>query len=144
MGFHLMLLHQLAHLSYNKLPLVGGFFSLIIKHFTQIYTGCEISPKAKIFHNVKFPHPNGIVIGEGVNIGSGVIIFQQVTIGSKGDDSSSRSYPVICSDVKIYAKATIIGNITIGSKAIIGAHSLVTKDVASCELVAGIPAKSLK
>lgn len=103
-------------------------------------TGCYLSPKAKVGKGLRLPHATGIVIGDGVSIGDNVTIYQHVTLGQKGSDES---YPTIGNNVTIYAGACIIGNITIGEGAVVGANSVVTKDVAAHTTVAGVPAKVL-
>lgn len=90
-------------------------------------------------NNIILPHPMNIVIGEDVIIGSDCIIYQGVTIGqSKG------RYPKIGNNVIIYPGAKIIGDIVIGDNSIVGANAVVTKNVPSNTIVAGIPAKVLK
>lgn len=88
---------------------------------------CYISPMAEIGKNVHFPHPTGIVIGEGVKIGDNCTIYQNVTIGRKNKDIAE--YPIIGSNVIVYSNSTIIGNITIGNNSVIGCNSVVLKSV---------------
>ncbi len=97
---------------------------------------CIISPYAIISKGIIFPHPLGIVIGDGVVIGENCIIYQNVTIGRKNNDIPE--YPKIGNNVKIYCNSTIIGNIKIGNNAIIGCNSVVLRDVKDGETVAGI------
>lgn len=113
-------------------------------YFQRILSGCHISPYAKIGHRVKFPHPTGVVIGENVQIGDGVKIFQHVTLGSHGKPGQEMGYPIIESDVIIFASAIIIGSVSVGHKAVIGAGSLVLNDVPPYAVVAGVPAKVLR
>ncbi len=121
----------------------GGYYKVIAKFLwlkTVKNTGCYLSPKAKIGKGLRLPHATGIVIGDGVEIGNFVTIYQHVTLGRKG---TGDSYPKIGNNVKIYAGACIIGGITVGDNAIIGANSVVTKDVEANTTVAGVPAKVL-
>ncbi|EOU9539651.1 serine O-acetyltransferase [Cronobacter dublinensis] len=85
----------------------------------------------------RFPHPVGMVIGQGVVIGRNCMIYQNVTIGLK--DLHSKDYPVIGNDVVIYAGAIIVGNVHIGDGAIVGAGCIVTKDVPSNKIAVGSP-----
>ena len=96
---------------------------------------CCISPRANIGKKILCPHPIGIVIGDGVVIGNNVTIYQNVTIGRKKMDSDE--YPIIGDNVTIYANTCIIGNITIGSNAVIGCNSVVLRDVQENEIVYG-------
>lgn len=105
---------------------------------------CQISYKAKIGKKIFFPHPIGIVIGDGVQIADGVKIWQQVTIGSHGKLDRELEYPKINSGVRIFAGSVVIGGVELGEGSTIGALSLVTKDVAPNMTVAGIPAKPIR
>jgi serine acetyltransferase len=81
-----------------------------------------------------FPHPIGVIISSGTQIGNNVTIFQHVTIGRQ----PGKEYgflPVIEDDVVIYAGAVIVGNILIGRGSIIGANAVVTSDVAPYSLI---------
>jgi serine O-acetyltransferase len=117
---------------------------IIIRHLALKY-GCYINLNSKIGIGIRFPHPNGIVIGEGVVIGKNCTIYQQVTLGGKIiGDSKNGNYPQVSDNVVIFAGAKLIGNITIGEHSIIGANSVVTKDVPHNVVVAGIPANFIK
>lgn len=83
----------------------------------------------------------GIVITPGAKIGEGTYIQHAVTIGINEDTQEA---PVIGKNVRIGAKATIIGRVTIGNNAIIGAGSVVVKDVPPAATVVGVPAKVIK
>lgn len=89
--------------------------------------------------NVSLPHPVGIVIGKNVAMGHGCRIYQNVTIGAK--DGDGEKYPCIGNNVTIYANACIIGNVYIGDNVIIGAGSVVTKDIPSNSVAVGNPAR---
>ena len=92
-----------------------------------------------------FPHPIGVVIGQKVVLGNNCVIYQNVTIGAKDTDNYKEAkYPIIGNNVKIYPNSIIIGDITIGDGAIIGAGSIVLNNVEANTIVAGIPAKFIK
>lgn len=137
-------LYRASRFCYLKLPYIGSALALCIRHFMRFYTGCDLSPMAIIEVGVKFPHPLGIVIGDGVHIKSGAKLWQQVTIGSHGKAGEEMAYPLIESDVRIYAKASVIGAVHVCDCAIVGAHSLVLEDVPAHGIVVGVPAKLLK
>lgn len=103
--------------------------------------GSSIAFSAKIGMGIRFPHPFGIVIGEGVVIGQAVSIWQQVTIGSSGREGRQREYPIINDNVRLFAKCTVIGAVTVGEKAVIAAGAVVTADVPPGSTVAGVPAR---
>lgn len=93
----------------------------------------------------KFPHPIGIVINKNVKIGNNCTIYQNVTIGSgKRPPPTGTDCPEIGNNVTIYANTVIAGGIKIGDNSIIGAGSIVIKDVPANTTVAGNPAKILK
>ncbi len=105
---------------------------------------CDIpNLKSLVYKGIVFPHPVGIVISDSAVIGKNCIIFQNVTIGANFSPkaSSQRSVPVIGDNVIICAGAVIVGGVTIGDEVIIGANSVVTKDVPPNTLCYGSPAK---
>lgn len=94
---------------------------------------------SKAGENIFLPHPRNVVIGDRVIIGNNCRIYQGVTIGqSKG------MYPKIGDNVIIYPGAKIIGDVSIGDNSIVGTNAVVTKNVPSNTIVAGIPARVLK
>ncbi|MEZ2718727.1 serine O-acetyltransferase EpsC [Niallia circulans] len=119
----------------------GKFLGRILRYYQNIHFSCYIHPKAEIDEKFKVPHPTGIVIGEGTIIGKNVCIYQHVTIGSSGKKNELREYPHIGDNVTIYAGAKIIGGIKIGDNSIIGANSVVNKDIPANSVAVGIPAK---
>lgn len=106
--------------------------------FWTVITGADIPINADIGGGLSIPHPNGIVIHPQAKIGVNCLIHQQVTIGVS---RKSNKAPVIKGHVDIGAGAKIIGDITIGEHALIGANAVVVKDVPAYAIVAGIPAK---
>lgn len=100
---------------------------------------CDISPYAKIGDNIVFPHPIGIVIGEGVRIGDNVTIYQNVTVGRAKENIGL--YPCVEDNVVLYANAMVIGGCVVKSGSTVGAHSLVLTDTQENTAWAGIPAR---
>ncbi|MCQ6558893.1 serine O-acetyltransferase EpsC [Paenibacillus mendelii] len=117
---------------------------LVFSYISKIVFQCHISERARIGTNLKMPHPTGIVIGDDVLIGDNVTIYQQVTLGSHGKSGFERAYPIIEDNVVIYAGAKVIGNITIGRNAVIGANAVVIKDVPPNAVAVGVPAKTIE
>lgn len=107
----------------------------------QLADCCDI-PNLKLLlkNGTIFPHPVGIVISKDAKIGTECRIYQNVTIGKKNGLNNEKA-PVIGNKVKIYPNSVIIGDITIGDNAIIGAGSVVIHDVPKNSVVAGNPAK---
>lgn len=113
-------------------PLLAQYYSFKIYRRYK----CIISFGATILGKINFPHPTGIVIGAGANIGKNVTIYQNVTIGRK--DKTTPDYPTIEDDVIIYCNSVLIGKIKIGKGAVIGAGSIILRDVKPGEIVFGI------
>lgn len=104
-------------------------------------TGIEIHPGAKIGEDVFIDHGMGVVIGETAEVGNNVMMYHGVTLGGVGGDKDSKRHPTVEDDVIIGAGAKILGPITIGKGAKIGANSVVLKDVPPYSTAVGIPAK---
>lgn len=108
----------------------------IVRHrFWSVITGADIPVNCQIGGGLKLPHPNGIVIHPGVEIGPNCLVFQQVTIGSNG-----KGTPTIGGHVDIGAGAKLLGPIKIGNHAKIGANAVVLCDVPEGGIAVGIPA----
>lgn len=107
---------------------------------------CYLSPLARLGRRIRFPHPVGVVIGAGVEVGDDVTIFQHVTLGSHGEGGAdeARGHPTIGHGTIIYAGAVVIGNIRIGDNCIIGANAVVNRDIPDNSVAVGVPAKVIK
>lgn len=104
--------------------------------------GCFVQPTAVIGPGLKLPHPNGIVIGSGVRIGAKCIIYQQVTLGgARRGDFQSNAYPGVGDRVTLFTGAKVLGAISIGDDAQIGANAVVLRDVPPAHSAAGVPAQ---
>ena len=106
-------------------------------------TGVEIHPAAQIGRRLVIDHGMGVVIGETSIIGDDVLIYHGVTLGSKTSVKGKR-HPNIGKNVILGAQSTIIGNITVGDGAKVGAATLVLHDVAPNTTVVGNPAKTIR
>src|SRR5262245_20696140 len=110
---------------------------VLTHRFWSVVTGADIPLNCKIGGGLLIPHPNGIVIHPEAEIGVNCLIFQQVTIGTRGTGGT----PVIEDHVDIGAGAKILGPVRIGAHALFGANAVVTIDVENGTIVAGIPAR---
>lgn len=109
------------------------------KHIYYKYS-CDITPSCKL-GNISFRHPLGIVIGGGAILADGVIIHQNVTLGALRFDPIERRgimcQQVIGKNTIICAGAKILGDVVIGDNCIVGANSVVTKDIPDNSVVVG-------
>ena len=139
-GLWAIWIHRAAHLLYQfKIPFLPRLISQIMRLATLI----EIHPGAQIGRRLFIDHGCGVVIGETSVIGHDVTIFQGVTLGGTGKEKGKR-HPTIGNNVVIGAEAIILGNITIGDRAFIGAGSVVIKPVPAGATVVGNPARILE
>jgi len=106
-------------------------------------TGIEIHPGAEIGKFLFIDHGMGVVIGETSVIGDYVTIYHGVTLGGTGKEKGKR-HPTIGNNVVIGANAQVIGSFTVGDNSLIGAGSVVLKEVPPNSTVVGIPGKVIK
>jgi serine O-acetyltransferase len=131
--------HRIAHFFYN---LHLFFIARLISEFSRWITLVEIHPGAKIGKKLFIDHGAGIVIGETAVVGDDCMIYHGVTLGGVSLLQKKR-HPTVENGVMVGAGAKVLGSITIGKNAKIGANSVVTKDVPAGVAVAGVPAKEL-
>lgn len=131
------------HISNGKL---AEFLIFFTRHhvplFSRIFTAflnCDIGrPLPK---TIFLPHPFGIVLSGGCELGEDVVIGQQVTIGNRNGVMAA---PKIGNRVYIGAGAKILGNVTIGDDAVIGANAVITRDVPTGATMVGANRKLSK
>ena len=139
-GFWAIIGHKIAHRFYNwKLFFLARLISQISRFFTLI----EIHPGAKINTEVFIDHGAGVVIGETAEVGRNVVIFHGATLGGTGKDVGKR-HPTVKDNVMIGANATILGPVTIGESAKIGACAIVVKDVPPGTTIVGEIGRDIK
>lgn len=138
-GLHALYFHRFSHFLYKK-----GMKTIprLISQLSRFITGIEIHPGAEIGCGFFIDHGMGVVIGETAEIGDNVTLFQGVTLGGTGKEKGKR-HPTIGSNVVIGAGAKILGSITIGDDAKVGAGSVVLKDVEENSTVVGIPGRAV-
>jgi serine O-acetyltransferase len=134
-GVHAILAHRISHALHSaEVPVVPR----LISNASRIATGIEIHPAAAIGRDFFVDHGNGVVIGETAEIGDRVTLFQGVTLGGTGFASGKR-HPTVEDNVTIGSGANLLGPITIGHGAKIGANSVVIHDVPPNATVVGNP-----
>ena len=145
-GVKAVLFHQIAHFfSVAKFNLIAR----VISQFSRFLTGIEIHPAAKIGKNFFIDHGMGVVIGETSEIGDNVTIYHMVTLGGISPSINSdnqrqvKRHPTLKDNVVIGSGAQVLGPLTVGENAKVGANAVVTKDVPANAVMVGIPAKNV-
>jgi serine O-acetyltransferase len=132
-------MHRMAH---GLFRLRFFFLARLINHISRFLTAIDIHPGARIGRNFFIDH-GFVVIGETAEIGDNVTIYQCVTLG--GTDPAGgmggKRHPTILDGAIIGSGAQVLGPITVGSNARIGANAVVTRDVPEGATMVGIPAK---
>jgi serine O-acetyltransferase len=134
-GLHAILAHRLSHAMHEGgVPVVPR----VLSNVSRIATGIEIHPAAEIGQDFFIDHGTGVVIGETAQVGDRVTLYQGVTLGGTGFARGKR-HPTIEDNVTIGSGAKLLGPITVGHGAKIGANSVVIHDVPSNSTVVGNP-----
>jgi serine O-acetyltransferase len=109
--------------------------------YLRIVMGAEFSPSARIGPGLAVPHAGrGVSIADDAVIGGNCMIFPFVTIGRDGRSAS----PCLEDDVTVGTGARILGPVTVGSRARVGANSVVIRDVPDGATAFGVPARNLR
>jgi serine O-acetyltransferase len=133
-------LHRLAHWLFEA---ELYFLARAINHFARFLTAIDIHPGAKIGRNFFIDH-GFTVIGETAEIGDNVTIYQCVTLGGTNptNGEGGKRHPTLADNVIIGSGAQIIGPITVGERARVGANAVVTEDVPEGATMVGLKARS--
>ncbi|MGE0152570.1 MAG: serine O-acetyltransferase [Reyranellaceae bacterium] len=143
-SFHAMRFHRLAHWLWRRdFRWLGRFVS----QWGRFLTGIEIHPGAKVGDRFFADHGMGVVIGETAEVGDNVTLYHDVTLGGTSPAVNSRAqsgvkrHPTLEDDVIVGSGAQILGPITVGRGARVGANAVVVQDVPAGVTVVGIPAR---
>jgi len=118
-------------------------FAFVVRTMSVVWGGTEIHPGAQIGPGLCLVHSQKILIGEGVVIGANARICHGVSIGGdlgRGMEGKESDWPRFGDDITIGMDAIIMGPVTIGDGAVIGAQALVIRDVPAHAIVSGSPA----
>ena len=146
-GFQALMFYRLSHALWRR-----GWCMLgrSVSQLGRWITGIEIHPGAKIGRRFFIDHGMGVVVGETSEIGDDVTLYHGVTLGGVApsvDSDSQRDqkrHPTLEDGVIVGSGAQVLGPVTVGCGARIGANAVVTKDVSSCVTMVGIPARSVQ
>src|SRR6201996_4588624 len=134
-GGHALRAHRVAHALHEAgVP----FLPRVLAAISRAITGIEIHPAAQIGQGFFIDHGMGVVIGETAELGDDVTLYQGVTLGGTGFATGKR-HPTVQDNVTIGSGAKLLGPITVGHGAKIGANSVVITDVPPNSTVVGNP-----
>ena len=141
-GLHAILCYRFNHFLWRH---NCRLLSRVLSQIARFLTGIEIHPGAKIGKGFFIDHGMGVVIGETTIIGDDCTLYQGVTLGGVGTgEHKVKRHPTLKNNVMVSAGAKVIGDVTIGDNSIIGASSVVLKDVPANCTVIGIPGRIVK
>ena len=127
-----------------RIPVIGWILRIVYfigNKIISILSGVEIWLQSNVGKGLFIGHYGGVIIVG--DVGEYCSIAQQVVIGYKGAGKSTRT-PVLGNHVFVGAGAKIIGGVTIGDHAVIGANAVVTHDIPAYATAVGVPAKVIK
>jgi len=134
-GVQAILAHRVAHALWDsQVPLAPR----VIAYTSRAVTGVEIHPAARIGSDFFIDHGSGVVIGETAEIGDRVTLYQGVTLGGTGFARGKR-HPTLGDDVTVGSGAKLLGPVTVGRNAKVGANTVVIEDVPAHTTVVGNP-----
>jgi serine O-acetyltransferase len=122
-NWHAIRLYRLSHRLWQS---DHHTLAALVSAANRVLTGVEIPPDAAFGEGLMIMHGNGIVVHHRTQAGRNCTLYQQVTIGSRSTEGAP---PVLGDDVTVFPGAKLLGAITIGDGAKIGANALVVRDV---------------
>jgi serine O-acetyltransferase len=139
-GVQALLAHRVSHALHDAgVPLLPT----AIAYASRTVTGVEIHPAARIGADFFIDHGSGVVIGETAEVGDRVTLYQGVTLGGTGFARGKR-HPTVQDDVTIGSGAKLLGPITVGHGAKVGANTVVIENVPPRSTVVGNPGHPVK
>jgi serine O-acetyltransferase len=136
-GLHALWLHRVSHALWAK---ERYLVARLLSQFGRAVTGVEIHPGARIGRRFFIDHGMGVVIGETTEIGDDVMLYQGVTLGGRSLEKNKR-HPTLEDGVTVGAGARVLGPVTIGHGAQVGANAVVVRDVPAGAVVVGVPGR---
>ncbi|MBP3223071.1 MAG: serine O-acetyltransferase [Actinomycetaceae bacterium] len=139
-GVHAIWGYRLAHAMWIKSDTIK-ILARLLSQAIRLVTGIEIHPGATIGKRFFIDHGMGVVIGETTEIGDDCMLYHGVTLGGSSLKAEKR-HPTLGNGVVVGAGAKVLGAITLGDNARVGANAVVVRDVPANSTAIGIPAKN--
>jgi serine O-acetyltransferase len=136
-GLHAIWIHRISHALWThrlRIP------ARLLSHISRFLTGVEIHPGAKIGRRFFIDHGMGVVIGETAVVGDDVLMYMGTVLGGTSLEKVKR-HPTLEDGVVIGSGAIVLGPVTIGRRAKIGAGSVVVRSVPAGATVVGVPGR---
>jgi len=143
-GFQALMIYRVSHALWRAGWCLSGRW---VSQLGRLVTGIEIHPGATIGERLFIDHGMGVVIGETSEIGHNVTLYHGVTLGGvapsvdSANQRNTKRHPTLRDGVIVGSGAQVLGPITVGANARIGANAVVTKDVPECATIVGIPGR---
>jgi serine O-acetyltransferase len=136
-GLHAVWLYRIAHFLWTGDHRLAA---RTVSEIARFLTGVEIHPAATVGRRLFIDHGHGVVIGETAEIGDDVLVYHGVTLGGKSMRREKR-HPTVADCATLGANATLLGAITVGEGATVGAGSVVAEDLPAGATATGVPAE---
>ncbi|UEC42628.1 MAG: Serine acetyltransferase PaaD-like protein involved in Fe-S cluster assembly [Methanothrix sp.] len=136
-GLHAIWIHRISHTLWTHRL---RFPARLLSHISRFLTGVEIHPGAKIGRRFFIDHGMGVVIGETAEVGDDVLMYMGTVLGGTSLEKVKR-HPTLEDGVVIGSGAIVLGPVTIGRRAKIGAGSVVVRSVPAGATVVGVPGR---
>jgi serine O-acetyltransferase len=138
-GLHAIAMHRLGSWLFRRRRRLLARF---VSHLARFWTGIEIHPGATIGRGLFIDHGMGVVIGETTIIGDEVTLYQGVTLGGTGKQRGKR-HPTVEDGAVIGVGSSVLGAVTIGAGARVGAGAVVLRDIPAHTTAVGVPARAV-
>ncbi len=139
-GFRAVRIYRAAHCLHTH---GFKFLARLLSEWCRFFTGVDIHPGAVIGQRLFIDHGTGVVIGETSVLGDDVTLYQGATLGGTGKETGKR-HPTVGSHVTISTGASVLGPVTIGDYAKVGAGAVVLSDVPRFATVVGVPGRVVR